>query len=113
MLGYLGSERFYLVLIAPIIWLICFKRLKREVKVRRTNEAVAFDKKLSWDKLIISIKIYGYYFALCLIPFKLTWYHSFMQSGAGGGNALERKKALSLNWPFWVGITVLGYVIYS
>jgi len=74
---------------------------------------VDFDKRLSLDKVIVAIKIYGFYFFLCLIPWSLTWYHSFMQSGAGAGNALMKKRAVRLDWTFWLGLSIIGYLIYS
>jgi hypothetical protein len=113
MFGYLGSDKYYLLFFAPLIWFVCFKRFKREVDVRRQNEAVAHDKVISWQKIIIAVKTYGYYFALCVIPFRLSWYHSFMQSGAGGGNVIEKQKAVKLSWPFWIGLSLIGYLIYS
>jgi len=112
-LGFIGSSKWYLVLFLPIVWAIYYKRLRTEVKERRGAEAVTFDKKMSWDKLIVAIKTYGFYFGLSLVPFALTWYHAFMQSGAGAGNAIMKKKALRLDWCFWLGLSVMGYLIYS
>ena len=111
--GFIGSPHWYLVLALPIVWLVVHKKLKREVGVRRGGEAVEFDKKWHWHKLVIATKIYGYYFALCIVPFRLTWYHSFMQSGAGAGNDLMKKRSLRLDWTFWLGIGLILYLIYS
>jgi len=112
-IGFLGSPKWYLILFLPIVWAIHYRTLKTEVKQRRGNEAVDFDKKMSWEKLIIAIKIYGFYFGLCLVPFALTWYHAFMQSGAGAGNEIMKKQALKLDWCFWLGLSLIGYMIYS
>ena len=112
-IGFIGSGKWYLVLFLPIVWAVYYTRLRNEVKSRRGHEAVAFDKKFGWEKIVIAIKIYGWYFGLCIIPFQLTWYHSFMQSGAGAGNELEKKKALRLDWTFWLGLSLIGYLIYS
>jgi len=112
-LGYIGSSQWYLVLILPIVWAIHFKKFKKEVKIRRGFERVTFDRKLSWAKIIIAIKTYGWYFVLCLFPWSLTWYHSFMQSGAGAGNELMAKKSRRLDWCFWVGLALMGYLVYS
>ena len=112
-MAFIGSNMPYLALVLPVLWFVNRKRLFSELKTRRGHEAIAFDRKLSIQKLIVATKIYGYYFTLCLIPFKLTWYDNFMQSGAGGGNDLERKKALRLNWPFWVGLGLLIFMLYS
>lgn len=112
-LGYIGSSEWYLVLFLPIVWLIHWKHFKSEVTVRRGNEVVDFDKRFSWQKIIIAIKIYGFYFAICLIPWSLTWYHSFMQSGAGAGNDIMKKRSMKLNWMSFLGLGLIGYLIYS
>ena len=111
--GFIGSARWYLIFFLPIVWFIHYKHLKTEVTSRRGNETVAFDRKLSWEKLIIAIKIYGFYFGLCVVPFTLTFYHAFMQSGAGGGNDIMKKKAIRLDWCFWLGLSLIGYLLYS
>jgi len=112
-IGFVGSGQWYLVLFLPVVWFLYFKRLKKEVKTRRGAEVVTFDRKLSWAKIIIAIKIYGWYFFLCLIPWSLTWYHTFMQSGAGAGNEIMAERAKKLDWCFWLGISMIGYLIYS
>lgn len=112
-LGYIGSQQWYLVLFLPVVWAIHYKNLKREVKVRRTNEVVDFDKKIGWQKIVIAIKIYGWYFAICVFPWAVTWYHSFMQSGAGAGNDVMAKRATKLDIFFWIGCALLAYLGYS
>lgn len=112
-IGFIGSAKWYLVLLLPIVWIIKYKVLKNEINVRRGNEAVTFDRKMSWEKLIIAIKVYGFYFGLCIVPFTLTFYHAFMQSGAGAGNDLMKKQSLKLDWCFWLGLSTIGYLIYS
>lgn len=112
-IGFIGSQSWYLVLFLPIVWILKYKVLRDEVKGRRGNEAVTFDKKFGWEKIIIAIKTYGFYFGLCVVPFALTWYHAFMQSGAGAGNEIMKKKALRLDWTFWLGLSVMGFLIYS
>jgi hypothetical protein len=112
-IGYLGSPEWYLVLMLPIVWLIHWKNLKREVGVRRTNEVVDFDKKLSWEKIVVAIKIYGWYFAISAIPWSLTWYHAFMQSGAGAGNDIMAKRSFKKDIFFWIGIALMAYLGYS
>jgi len=111
--GFLGSAQWYLVLFLPLIWLFHWRNFKREVKLRRGNETVEFDKRFSLAKIVIAIKIYGWYFAICIFPWALTWYHSFMQSGAGAGNELMAKRSRSLSFEFWIGIALIGFLIYS
>ena len=112
-LGYIGSDQWYLICFLPLIWLFHYKSFKREVNTRRGNETVDFDKKFSWAKIIIAIKIYGWYFAICCIPWSLTWYHNFMQSGAGAGNELMAKRSRKMDTPFWIGIVLIAFLIYS
>lgn len=112
-LGYIGSPQWYLILFLTVVWLIHWKNLKREVGVRRGNEMVDFDKKISLEKIIVAIKIYGWYFAICVFPWSITWYHSFMQSGAGAGNDIMAKRATKLDIFFWIGIALGLYLMYS
>lgn len=112
-IGYIGSNNWYLVLYLPLIWIFHYSNFKREIKTRRGNESVDFDRKLSWAKIIIAIKIYGWYFAICCYPWAVTWYHNFMQSGAGAGNELMAKRSRSLSWEFWLGIAMMLFLGYS
>ena len=111
--GYIGSSEWYLVACLPLVWAIPWRYFKKEVTTRRGNETVDFDRRLSVAKFIIAIKIYGFYFTLCVVPWALTWYHAFMQSGAGAGNDIMKKRSTRLDWSFWVGISLMAYLIYS
>ena len=112
-IGFVGSGQWYLVLFLPIVWALHWKHLKQEVKTRRGNEVVDFDRKLSWAKIIVAIKIYGWYFCIAIVPWAVTWYHSFMQSGAGAGNEIMAKRARKKDVFFYVGLALIGYLIYS
>lgn len=103
----------YFGIVVLLVWIFRWKRLFSEVKTRRKFEAVAHDKMLNIKKIVVAIKIYGYYFALCLVPFNLAWYQSFMQSGAGGGNPEMNKKAFKLDWTFFLGMALIVYMLYS
>lgn len=64
-------------------------------------------------KIIPFMKSYGYYFRLCVIPYKLGLYHSFLW-GLGVSQKYN-KKAYKLDKNFWTGtILFLGsaYLIY-
>ena len=39
-IGFIGSDKWYLVLFLPIVWAVYYKRLSTEVKQRRGDEAV-------------------------------------------------------------------------
>ena len=112
-LGYLGSNQWYLICFLPLIWIFHYRSFKREIKARRGQETVDYDRKFSGAKIIIAIKTYGWYFSLCCIPWAMTWYHNFMQSGAGAGNELMAKRSRKLDFFFWVGIALIAFLIYS
>ena len=111
--GFVGSENWYLVFYLPLIWAFHYRNFKKEVSVRRGKETVDFDRKFSWAKIIIAVKIYGWYFAISCVPWALTWYHNFMQSGAGAGNELMAKRSRKIDGLFWFGIALIGFLIYS
>lgn len=113
-IGFLGSSQWWLILIALGCWVVNLKYFKRQVKGKMEAESVNLDKEVSFKKLIIAVKTYGFYFFMCLVPDKLTFYHSFMQSAAGSGNELMKKRAYALDKIFWFGCLVLiGCPIYG
>jgi len=106
-----GSNQYYLLVMLPIIWWIWRKKFKKDVLLKLNVEAVVEDAKIHPKKLILAIKTMGFYMALSLIPFKLTFYHSFLQSCAG--NDIMKKRAYSIKDKFfWIGLTTIGVFIY-
>jgi hypothetical protein len=108
-LAFLGSSKWYIVLPLPFFWWYGFKYMAKTVANRRAQEAVDEDKKFNGNKIVLAIKTYGFYATLCIIPFKITFYHSFLQSAAGSGKALAYKKDKF----FYIGCTLLAYMLYS
>lgn len=106
-LGFLGSSHWWLVLFMPVIWFINIKNFRKQVKGKVSTEANEGDVIFSPKKLIIAVKTFGFYFFMGLVPDKLTFYHSFMQSAAGSGNDLMNKRAYRLDKVFWFGLFVI------
>lgn len=111
-LALIGSPQWYLILLMPIIWLIYFKRFKGVVKQRMEQERVAEDDRFHFGKIVMAVKTYGYYFLLCIIPFRLSFYHSFLQSAVG--NDIMKKRAYKMDKFFWLGLSIIVFwTIYS
>jgi len=110
-LVFLGSKWWYLALLCPLAVWYRFKTIKFMVDRKRKVEAVEEDKRMDINRVVVAIKTYGFYATLCLIPLKLTFYHSFMQSMAG--NIIMRKIAYKKDHWFYIGLVLAGYLIYS
>jgi len=111
--GLVGSNKAYLLTLMPFIWLFWAKKFKKDVKEKLTFEQAVEDKKFHFGKIILAIKTIGFYFTLGLIPFRITFYHSFINSCAG--NDIMKRKAYSLKDKFfWIGLGILTFwIIYS
>ncbi len=74
-------------------------------------EAVTEDKRMDINRVVEAIKTYGFYALLTIVPFKLTFYHSFLHSMAG--NDIMRKQAYKKDKFFYIGLVLIGFLIYS
>jgi hypothetical protein len=110
-LGFLGSTKWWLIFIVPFTLYYQLKTIKFMVKRKRDMEAVNEDKKIDINRFIVALKTYGFYFTLLLIPFRLTFYHSFMHSMAG--NEIMRKRAYKIDKWFYFGLIPIAFLIYS
>jgi hypothetical protein len=111
-LALIGSAKWYLLGFMPIIWLLHAKKFTTAVKSKHDAESYAEDKKFHPRKFILAIKTFGFYLTLCIIPFRITFYHAFLQSCAG--NEIMRKRAYSLCKFFWIGlIAIIAWAIYA
>ena len=110
-IGLIGSPKWYILIAMPIIWAIRFKRLKESVKVKRAAETVIEDRKMNINKVVMAIKTYAFYFILCLVPWRLCFYHEFLQSAAG--NEIMRKRAYRKDGYLCIGLAIIGYLVYS
>ncbi len=108
----LGSPQWWMIVFAPLIWYMHFADFKKVVKGRVEAEAVPEDKRIKPRKFILALKTLGFYFTLAIFPFKLSFYHSFLQSAAG--NPDMRKLAYKMDKFFFIGLAlVLSWAAYS
>lgn len=109
----LGSPYPWMFLLAPLAWWFHYKRFKKNVMDRFTTESFPEDRKIHIGRLIVVIKTFGFYTTLALVPFKNTFYHSYMQSMAG---SLKHKAYTLKDRFFWLGLafgfSALGYMIF-
>lgn len=111
-LVFIGSKYWYLSLIAIPAWFINFKKFKKEVTNRMKSEQFTEDKAIELRKLVLVLKTYAFYFTIGLVPHKLSFYLSFLQSAAG--NDIMRKRAYKKDFYFFLGISILvGGLIYN
>ena len=110
-LVFLGSKWWYLALLCPLAVWYRLKTIKFMVDRKRKIEAVDEDNRMDINRVVVAIKTYGFYAFLCIIPFKLTFYHSFMHSMAG--NIIMRRKAYAKDKWFYLGCTLIGVLLYS
>lgn len=108
----IGSDVWYLCALIPVVWLFNFKKFKTAVKNKQNTETFTEDKKVHPKKLILGVKTFGFYLFLCLIPFRITFYHNFLQSAAGS----MKHKCYTLCRYFWLGIAgicaILAYIAF-
>lgn len=110
-LALIGSDKWYVLMWMPLIWRFWWRRFKGDVVRKEQAETVPEDRRFHLKKLILAIKTVGFYFTLALIPFKITFYHSFLQSCAG--NKIMKNRAYSMCKFFWIGlVTILGWFTY-
>lgn len=107
----IGSNKAYLLGIMPFVWWYWYKNFKYNVIFKMTHEGADEDKKIHFNKVILAIKTVGFYLFFCLIPFKLTFFHSFAQACAG--NDIMKARAYTIKDKFfWIGLGAIGIFIY-
>ena len=98
------------LLFIPTCWLIHSTKFYKAVKTKHDTESFAEDKIIHPKKLILAIKTFGFYTLLCIIPFRITFYHNFLQSSAGS----MKHKNYTLCRYFWLGLlTMIGMITYA
>jgi len=108
-LALIGSKWWYLLAFMPIIWLIHSKKFTKAVKNKQVSETFTEDKLVHPKKLILGVKTFGFYLFLCIIPFRITFYHNFLQSSAGS----MKHKNYTLCRYFWIGfIAISAWVVW-
>ena len=104
----LGSNQPYLFIFAPLVWMFHLKRFKSNVKGKMDVELLPEDKEFGWHKIVLAIKTFGIYLSHAIIPFKTTFYHSYLESIAGS----KRKNAYSFCKFFWFGLFSICAMIF-
>lgn len=102
-LAFIGSSKWYILASMPIIWYLHSKKFTKAVKNKQNTECFTEDKLVHPKKLILGVKTFGFYLFLCIIPFRITFYHNFLQSAAGS----MKHKSYTLCRYFWLGLTAL------
>ena len=104
----LGSKAWYLLGLMPLVWFIHSRKFKKAVLNKHKTECFDEDRIMHPKKVILAIKSFGFYLILCLIPWRITFYHNFLQSSAG----CMRHKNYTLCKFFWIGFTALSGMLY-
>lgn len=105
----LGSPYPFIFAFAPAAWFFYRKRFFTSVQSKMTTEMFGEDKKVHIGRLVIAIKTVGYYLIDSIIPFKISFYHAFLQSAAG--NDIMKKRAYALDRFFWIGLISITSII--
>jgi len=109
-LALIGSSKWYLLGFMPLIWYLHSKKFKTAVSNKQRTECFDEDRVVHPKKLILAVKTFGFYLTLCIIPFRITFYHNFLQSLAGS----MKHKGYTLCRYFWIGFFALcGMVAYG
>ena len=107
-LSLIGSEQYYLLALMPVIWYLHSKKFTTAVKNKQNTECFDEDRVIHPRKLIMAVKTFGFYLTFCLVPFRLTFYHNFLQSAAGS----MKHKCYTFCRYFWIGFTALSVWVY-
>ena len=90
-----------IALLTPRIRKVLDHKMHRHPTKTYNSEMVA----IKFEKIFPFLKTYGYYFRLCLFPYKLGLYHQFLYGQ--GTNQTDNKKAYYLDWDFRFGVAVI------
>lgn len=109
-LALIGGTHWYLLALMPIVWALHAKKFGTAVGNKAKMETFAEDKRFHLGKLILGVKTFGFYLFLCLVPFRITFYHNFLQSAAGSG----KRKCYTFCRYFWFGLaSMAGMIAYA
>lgn len=109
-LALIGSTKWWLLASMPIVWFLHARKFTTAVKNKHDTESFTEDRIIHPKKIILAVKSFGFYLALCVFPFRITFYHNFLQSSAGS----MRHKNYTLCRYFWLGLAGLtGIGLYA
>jgi hypothetical protein len=106
-LALIGSSKWWILASMPIVWALHTNKFRTAVQNKASMESFDEDKVIHPRKLILGVKTFGFYLALCLVPFRITFYHNFLQSAAGS----LKHKCYTLCRYFWIGLIALAAII--
>ena len=110
-LGLVGTDKWWLLAMVPVLWFIHSKKFTKAISFKSGSESYAKDKQYNFGKFVVAVKTFGFYTTLCLIPFRITFYHNFLQSLAGSW--ADRWQSVWDRY-FWIGLaTITGIITYS
>jgi hypothetical protein len=108
----IGTPNRIVLLWLLVVWAIHWRKFYRAVKYKHKAETVDEDKKFHAKKIIMAVKTVGFYMVSSLVPYRITFYHNFLQSCAG--NTLMKAKAYRCDQYFLAGfIGILGFALYA
>ena len=106
--GFLGTKFWFWIFLVPI-----FMKWGRMGKIVHNKIYNQPSKTVNTEMLIIKpkkiipfIKTFGYYFILCLFPFRIGLYHQLLYGF--GTNPIDNKKGYKLTWSFWIGLLIMS-----
>lgn len=102
-LSLIGSTKWYLLASMPLVWYLHSRKFTKAVGNKRNMECYDEDRIIHPKKLILGVKTFGFYLLMCIIPFRITFYHNFLQSSAGS----MKHKNYTLCRYFWIGMTAI------
>jgi len=90
----------------PIIGWYMFKRILKTKRIYGTNNEMA---KAHLLKVVPFIKTYGYYMFLCLVPWRIALYHSFLWGV--GVTKRYNQDAYRPDKSFWLGLLLMCFTV--
>ncbi len=109
-LSLIGSAKWYLLASMPLVWFLHSRKFTKAVTNKQNLECFAEDRIVHPKKLILGVKTFGFYLLMCIIPFRITFYHNFLQSSAGS----MKHKNYTLCRYFLIGLTaILAWVYFA
>lgn len=111
-LFFASTGNFIMAAVCVVFILIQFNKIKKNVTDKMNMEMFKEDKAIKPQKIILALKTFGFYTTLYIIPFRNTFYHSYLQSLSGSGIA----RGYTINDRFfWLGLSYIlgaGYFLY-
>jgi len=104
---FIGTKYWLWMLGIPFIIFIGGKRLIYRFLARKLQSPDGVLPQLSWRKLILYVKTFGYYFWYCVFPVRIGMWHYFLY--LLGMSEEENRKCFAIDWRFWFGlVTFIG-----